>query len=83
MDLLSYHGGEEKEVQIGEGSLLVYAQACAWHEAVEPLQIPLIIFVAFAHMFHSTLLTLWNGGKVCGFFLSSWVESIILFFQDF
>lgn len=57
MDLLSCRGREEKEVQVSEGSLLVSAQTSAWHEVVEPLQVPVVIFVAFAHMFHTTLLT--------------------------
>lgn len=37
MEVLSCHGGEGKEVEISEGSLLISAQTSAWQKAVEPL----------------------------------------------
>lgn len=83
MELLSCHGGERREMEISEGSSLISAQTSGWQEAVELLQIPVIIFVTFAQMFHTAPPALWNGGRACGFFLSGWVGSIIVSFHDF
>ena len=37
MEVLSCRGGEGKEVEISEGSLLIPAQTSVWQEAMEPL----------------------------------------------
>lgn len=72
-----------KEVEIKEGSLLMSAETSVWQKAVEALWIPVIVFVTFAQVFHATPLVLRNEGRVCGFFLSGWVGSVIVSFRDF